>query len=163
MPTLLLGNVPPKKIVVQTAAGREIENTQEMEIDEVELNKLPLFHQKYGPGLVVRTPPTGRYNCHGLTFASRRTWVFGDGNTLQHIIEDDRYSEVLPNDVLPGDTVLYFDERGVPWHSGIVVEVPKDPPIVPLVCSKWAHSAEFLHRVTQGPYGLNFKYFRVTP
>lgn len=147
-------------MILHTAAGREIEHTQDLEIDESETRKLPLFREKYGQDLVERTAPTGFYNCHGMTFALRRAWVFGDGDTINEILNDDNYDEV--ENPLPGDLILYFGDpsEGI-IHSGIVVELTITLPLRIRVCSKWAHSAEFIHWAHLSPYGPNFKFFRV--
>lgn len=150
------------QMILQTAAGNDIEHTQDLEVGDDELLKLPAFHKRFGP-LIERASPTGSYNCHGMTFALRRAWVFGEGRTIEMILADDKYTEILDiEDVLAGDVILYFGEReeGV-IHSGLVVEVTKTVPKSALVCSKWAHSAEFLHWANNTPYGNIVKYFRV--
>jgi hypothetical protein len=147
-------------IILQTATGRDIEHTQELEIDDSEVAKLPIFTGKYG-GLVERHPPTGFYNCHGLTFGGRRAWVYGDGNSIGEILEDDAYEEVASATSHAGDVILYFDENGAITHSGIVVEFTITLPRTARVCSKWAQSAEFVHWANQCPYGYDVKYFRV--
>ena len=149
-------------MILQTATGHDIPHTQNSELDESEVRKLPLFYKKYGPDLVERTAPTGFYNCHGMTFASRRAWVYGEGNIINFILQDDSYEEVPQSVVLPGDIILYFGEgnEGV-IHSGVVVEVSQFLRGIYKIYSKWAQSAEFLHWAHQTPYGYNVKLFRV--
>lgn len=147
-------------MILQTAAGYEIEQTQKLEIDESEIPKAQLLLTKYGPNMVQRTEPTGFYNCHGLTFASRRAWVYGNASDIQHILDDDAYKEVATEFVKAGDTILYF-ENGVVVHSGIVVEVAETLPGAVKVCSKWAQNAEFVHWGHSTPYTYNVKFFRV--
>lgn len=147
-------------MILQTSTGREIEHSQSLEIDEAEVGKLAVFHAKHGP-LTERHPPTGFYNCHGMTFASRRAWVYGDGNTIELILDDDTYVEIEESRVLPGDVILYFGRPGEGvLHSGIVVEVSTTLPKMFRVCSKWGQSSEFLHWANNSPYGYNVKFFR---
>jgi hypothetical protein len=107
----------------------------------------------------VRTSPSGFYNCHGLTFSSRRTCI-DDPSSLNMILKDDSYIQVPNKDVLPGDIVLYF-ENGLITHSGIVVEVPNIVPLTCKVVSKWGTNGEFIHWVNKSPYGHEFRYYRV--
>lgn len=65
--------------------------------------------------------PSRKYNCHGLSFASRRTWIF-ESQEIAKIIKDDEYEEVQYNDIKPGDTAVYYVD-GDAEHSGIVVSV----------------------------------------
>ncbi len=67
--------------------------------------------------------PCNTYNCHGLTFAARRTWIHEPSELLK-ILEDDDYEEVT-NGILPGDIAIYIHEgdaglsvwRWVVWTS----------------------------------------------
>jgi len=107
------------------------------------------------------------YNCHGLTFASRRTAIT---NTLHldHILLDDDYQEVPLAAVLPGDVVIYrtpLQDGGVE-HSGVVVQKPAGQGGligVPLVLSKWGKAHEAIHYANYCPYSsYKITYFRVT-
>lgn len=158
---LLPGQVPQKEIHTQTAAGNDIPNAQMLEVDESEIRKLPLLLNKYGPKLTQRTDPTGIYNCHGLVFASRRTFI-SEGNFLPQILEDDHYQDIPSSEVLAGDVILYFDDQSREVsHSGLVVETVETMPGVPLVCSKWGANAEFLHWANNTPYGMTWRFYRV--
>ncbi|WP_231410078.1 hypothetical protein [Ralstonia solanacearum] len=145
-------------IRLQTAKGTDISNYQEHEVDLSEYSKLEL-HKKNYPDARRRNNPISLYNCHGLVFASRRTWV--QGEDLGRVMVDDGYSGVAEKDVLPGDVVIYFEE-GVPYHTGLVVSVRSDGGLQSIeVCSKWGHSAEFVHHVARSPYGAIYKFFRI--
>jgi hypothetical protein len=63
------------------------------------------------------------YNCHGLTFASRRTGI-DDSQVVRAILQEDDYMRVDRKDLMVGDTVIYVDSDGDITHSGVVVDVP---------------------------------------
>ncbi len=99
--------------------------------------------------------PSRQYNCHGLTFASRRTWIY-NASEIQKILKEDDYKEVAEKDVLPGDIVLYT-ENGDIEHSGIVISLD------PLrILSKWGPSQEVIHRLRECPYSGGVTYHRIT-
>jgi hypothetical protein len=107
-------------------------------------------------------PPTTVYNCHGLTFGSRRTQIV-QANEVRRILNEDNYSEVTVKTVLPGDVAVYFDEFGDIHHSGIVthVNVILDEIRVPYVLGKWGVAHEVIHPYNEGPYsGLAITFYR---
>jgi hypothetical protein len=55
-------------------------------------------------GCRLRKPGLLRYNCHGLTFANRRSWI-SELSEIPKILHDDGYTQVRDEDVLPGDIV----------------------------------------------------------
>jgi len=100
--------------------------------------------------------PSRKYNCHGLTFASRRTWIWKP-QEIQKILRDDEYEEVPVQEVLPGDIVIY-DQQGDAEHSGIVMS--RGP--VPIILSKWGTAHEVVHRVNDCPYdSMRITYYRI--
>jgi hypothetical protein len=146
-------------IRLETSKRNGIDNVQEFEISTFYINWSKELPKNY-PKAVPRTGMSALYNCHGLTFASRRTRVV-DTRELQKILRDDNWNEVELRDVLAGDIVIYFAEDGEANHSGIVVDV--DPELhVPLICSKWGHAGEYLHHLTYCPsiYGPSTKFYR---
>lgn len=69
-----------------------------------------------------RRPPTAGYNCFGHAFALRRTAIYDlDRTLLDTILDDDGYAEVADPDIEVGDIVMYFDDRGEPFHAGEVI------------------------------------------
>jgi len=158
MPNLIINN--RRTISLQTAEGNDIPNEQYFEIDESEWSKIGSFETKYGASIVRRTDPTGIYNCHDLTFASRRTSLY-ENNFLTTILKDDGYIEVQASDALGGDVILYFEDFGV-THSGLVIESTANSLVkIPKVCSKWGHNAEYIHFANMSPYGQEYKFYRV--
>jgi len=142
-------------IRLETSKRTGIANSQVPEISHYERNLNERVARLF-PGIKQRTEMSPMYNCHGMTFASRRTRVF-DPLAVQRILADDEWIEIELKDVLPGDVVIYFDEEGDANHSGIVVGTE------PLICSKWGSAGEFIHPLDQVPrnqYGPVKKFFR---
>lgn len=109
--------------------------------------------------------PCLKYNCHGLTFAARRTAI-ENSDEVATILRDDGYEQVTQNQAMPGDIVIWRAAAvggGEIIHSGIVVEVPKDMLVpVPRVVSKWGYAHECIHPVNDTPYsGSTVEYYRV--
>jgi hypothetical protein len=103
-----------------------------------------------------RQAMSSSYNCHGLTFASRRTEIH-DPQAVRMILREDDYKQISRPDLLVGDTVIYV-EQGDVSHSGIVVGVPQldaqilDPLAGVKVLSKWGEGQEVIHEVRDCPY-----------
>lgn len=104
------------------------------------------------PEAIPRTSgPSYGYNCHGLTFAARRTQLYNPSD-VQHIINEDGYRQIPIEHALPGDVIIYRSrETGDFEHSGIVVKA-KDGYLGPLIVSKWGASQEFVHSYNHCPY-----------
>jgi hypothetical protein len=147
-------------IRLQTARGTEIQNGPYEGISRLDEN---LFQSLVTAGRTVRRGPSLKYNCHGLTFAARRTGIF-DAPFVSLVLTEDGYEEI-PNDdaVLPGDVVVYYSDDGDPSHSGIVLERKTAHGLFdPFVVSKFGKGHEFVHRLWDVPnvYGRNIKYYR---
>ena len=86
------------------------------------------------------------YNCVGLVFASRRTWV--DTRYVNQFLEEDGYRKVELRDAQPGDVILYRGEAETVEHVGLVIEhepKPADADWDTIVLSQWGKDGEFLH------------------
>src|SRR5437667_12124675 len=93
-------------IRLETSKKRGIDNHQDFEVTQVHRRwfyRLSTLH----PNAITRTDPSPLFNCHGLTFASRRTKILDRRNILR-ILEDDAWSEIDIREVLAGDVVIYF-------------------------------------------------------
>lgn len=114
------------------------------------------YEKQYPKALHRPSGPSRQYNCHGLTFAARRT-VIWKASEVAKVINDDEYVRIELKDVLPGDVALYYSGGDVE-HSGIVVaNVP-----VPLILSKWGKCHEVVHKVHECPYdSSNVIYYRI--
>lgn len=149
-------------IRVETSKKNAIRNHQDFDIKQVHINFHQLLVAQY-PDATPRTGPSLVYNCHGLTFASRRTRI-EKTPAINLIIGDDEWEEIVETkDLLPGDVVVYFSDKGEANHSGVVVECSA-PLHLPIICSKWGSAGEFVHKITDGPgpplYGPVKKYYR---
>jgi hypothetical protein len=97
------------------------------------------------------------YNCVGLVFAARRTWVGND--SLTTILERDGFSQVSGDQNLRvGDIVIYENSQGEMTHVGQVVDIEVsliDGSGKVTVLSKWGAYGEYLHDLIDvpGQYG----------
>lgn len=105
------------------------------------------------------TSPSRVYNCHGLSFGSRRTWIH-DPKEIAKILADDDY-EIVPFDqVMPGDIAVYY-VNGDAEHSGVVIKV--EPLQPPMILSKWGFLHEVVHKVANCPYDARqVRYYRIS-
>lgn len=144
------------------ALGNSIPNDQDLHGDlQTASQSLELLRRRWeGADCKMRRPVIYRYNCHGLTFASRRTWI-DDLSFISKIIANDGYQQIDIRIVGPGDIIAYIDNRGRIDHSGIVISEPELQ--TPWVLSKWAWAGEFVHRANICPYAENHKilYYRL--
>ena len=155
------------KIVTQTRKGNFIDNNQCWVMTRSCINEWARKQREYPPPRAVPrpNPPSSVYNCHGLTFASRRTIVCD--LEIQKILNDDDYTEVNDwRNVLAGDIVIYYaNGTGDAEHSGIVIEAHSNMQLCTeiKVLSKWGLTGEMIHSLTACPYPeCTCKYFRVT-
>jgi hypothetical protein len=112
-------------------------------------------------------PPSGRYNCHGLVFGSRRVNI--DSPTLpvdiDALLRRDGYVRVPSPSV--GDVVAYRGASGIE-HTGVVSGVAPlgsgGAQAVIMVWSMWGGLGEFEHRETVMPYqDCAIEYWRLRP
>jgi hypothetical protein len=103
--------------------------------------------------------PSTKYNCHGLTFASRRTWIDKPGE-VEKILRDDGYVEIKDfKDVLVGDIAIWRSASatnlGEIEHSGIVVTSSVNLDGLaspPWILSKWGKCHEVVHKANDGEW-----------
>jgi hypothetical protein len=95
---------------------------------------------------------TAMYNCVGMVFASRRTFV--DSDHLDTILRDDGYRQIPKDEADQGDLVVYRQDR-VAKHVGIIYEF-RDVAIDPVhprkevwVLSQWGENGEYLHKIDE--------------
>lgn len=151
------------ELEMMTRKRSHIENVQcHDRIGNFEKKAVEDIDREYEGRARKRTGATALYNCHGLTFASRRTRILSD-ETLKQILKEDGYAEVEPKSVIAGDIVLYFNESGGIDHSGMVVCNPMTDLISsqPMVLSKWGSGPEYVHPALVCPYPISdIKYYR---
>lgn len=141
---------PNRSIVLESYDGNEIDNL----IDDDPSPGIVALTKAHNPyhrmsDIKELTPPTGRYNCHGLVFASRRTAI----NVINHpvnideLLKSDRFRRTETPQV--GDIIVYrqtvSDEID---HTGFVSRIEKigDTPII-FIWSKWGCLGEYEHKV----------------
>ena len=130
-----------KKIALETRQGNPIDNCQESDFSTSQ--RIPDYSKKH-KAATIRNAPNPCYNCHGMTFASSRTKVFDE--SVQMILDDDGYKKVEADEALPGDVILYRDEKGEIHHSGIITTRPSEGEYgYPWVVSKWGVLNEVHH------------------
>jgi len=115
--------------------------------------------------------PDPKYNCHGLTFASRRTNIT-DLDAIDRIIAEDGYIPVEKNDTYPGDIIIYganSGDGGEIEHSGLIIGLINAIITIPMVLSKLGECHEVVHPYNfsghpKPPYCLsNIQFLRVMP
>jgi len=147
-------------IIVQTRLRRNIVNYQSKEFscgDLIQAEEIRRSNRDYD----VRTEIDPTYNCHGLTFASRRTAIPGI-NEVAKILEDDGYVPVPSSQIIAGDIVIYYSDNGDAEHSGLLLDVSKINPLLSKVLSKWGHAFEVVHPVATPEYSCrNIKFYRM--
>lgn len=157
MGLILIGSAESNKgkaIALQTRLGTDIPNEQYWEVSPLKLAGLTkaldsIIKNKQNQ-VQERKAATGLYNCHGMTFACRRTGIF-ETVDVKTIINDDGYKKIDLSEVLPGDIILYFDDNELA-HSGLVVEIRSN---VPFVLSKWGSGGEFIHHFKVCEYPID--------
>lgn len=167
---ILSANPPPKylKIALQTADGTDIPNSIE---PNPTANMIAMARLAFGLTASASTQlsqASGRYNCHGLTFASRRTNVpsagMDDGPVVADILRRDGYGKIIGQPQV-GDVAVYRNEAGQIEHTGVVCRI--DPPqtsggySVVWVWSMWGQFGEFEHKSNVSPYASVPEYWRI--
>ncbi len=147
----------PGTIPLATRQGREIPNSQVPDIPPARAAKVTEKFRIAHSGAILRRPPSGQYNCFGLTFADRRTGISGSDthSIVASILEDDGYRRISLAQAISGDLVIYFKGKEF-WHAGLIVEVESNE-LMPgrrlaTVISKWGDAGEYTHPTTVGPY-----------
>lgn len=155
------GVLPPTKIDLRTRLNNPIDNLQPWTYSKLEwssLDEQPNRFEKLGASRTSEACPV--YNCHGLTFACRRTQVDGAASTIASILEDDGFKEIPGREARLGDIVVYYGGDGSVIHSGLVVDVGHMN--VPKIWSKWGKGYEMLHPLGICPYDAsNVRFYRI--
>jgi len=155
------GEIPTASIKLQTKLGNDIENCQPAELSAFILNQIADIPKKF-PNMRIRSGANAAYNCHGFMFGSRRTCIENLAE-IPRILQEDGYTEIPTDQVLPGDVIVYYDDVQSPEHSGVVVREPAESNLnIPLVCSKWGGFGEVVHDAHYGPYaGWKWRFYRI--
>lgn len=157
MLTGMINPEPGRAIALETHLGEPIPNWIDADMT---LGMVAFARQQYAQllnnaGVRQVGPSTGRYNCHGLVFASRRTNVppAGVGSTglIDRVLQEDQFFRVAEADAKEGDLVVWRQQDEVD-HTGIVCHLERHPIRVLFVWSMWGGLGEFVHRLPLTPY-----------
>ena len=89
------------------------------------------------------------YNCMGMVFASRRTWI--DPEHLEMILEDDEYQRIVSEAELQlGDLVIYRGDNNQVTHVGIISMIDNNLETAIrrlFVLSQWGGDGEYFHEI----------------
>lgn len=139
-------------IQLGTRQRRYIRNLMIPEASPDELREDLEKFQRAHPEAIVRSV-TATYNCVGMVFATRRTWI--DPNEVRKFLEDDGYRRLRSLDNADiGDVVIYKDKTQLIQHVGIVASRKEDIATAQrsfVILSKWSICAEFLHKPDDVP------------
>ncbi len=158
---------PGREILIQTYSGDDsIPNCIDPDPDPqlVEYNKREI-KKKGIIGIKQLGPPTGRYNCHGLVFASRRTCIppshLPDSVNIDDLLREDLYERVNSQPQV-GDVVVYRANSEID-HTGYVACVEDLRGLTTVwVWSKWGALEECVHPVNTSPYeDCTIEYWRL--
>jgi hypothetical protein len=151
-----------RRLALQTRETNDIDNEQCIHLDantQGSLSSQSRYLRQKHPRVSFRLDFSAIYNCHGLTFASRRTCIASSTEIRKILAEDGFESVPAASQAEPGDIVLYVAAGDIE-HSGVVIEADN---LSPLVLSKWGKGPEVIHRVADCPYdATNVEYHRVT-
>ncbi len=140
------GATDPDRLPLATCEWRDIRNSRRAERPADWLRAARAADARSNPNAELRST-TATYNCMGLVFASRRTWIETD--ELPTILNDDNCRRLKENeDVFPGDVVAYTRASGDITHVGIVLRVEPDIEKATrriTVLSKWGQHGEYVH------------------
>lgn len=165
MSILLINGQDRRSIVLETSKGTKIDNYQIFEISQFEKNQFARYSKNNYPLAVFRNSPSPVYNCHGMSFASRRTNI-DRSNDIRKILEDDQYHKIEKKYTIPGDLVLYISlEDGDIVHSATIVSAEHAVNNISrlVVVSKWGKFREVMHDLNNCPYkDFEKEFYRIT-
>lgn len=153
---------------LETNKGRNIPNSlQRVEVPAHDIASLKKKYKTAYPDIEIRNEVGSHlYNCHGMTFASRRTRIVNPG-IVDAILVDDEYKRIPPERALAGDIVIYRNMPNNQIDHTATVVAPGALRTV-LVVSKWAHAFEVIHRAGDCPWAIHetdevaIEYYRCT-
>lgn len=150
IPAMVLLNEQGKRInlPLATSQGNQIPNEQRGELARGIKEAAREGMRDHYPEARLRSFRSD-YNCLGMVFANRRTWI--DPEQLELILSEDGYRRVIDERELQlGDVVVYRNTAGAAVHVGIVTTVTSilHPASWEVwVLSQWGAAGEYFHRV----------------
>jgi len=135
-----------------TRRGTRIPNEQRLERAPEGLRVARELWESRYPEARVRSL-SSTYNCMGMAFATRRTWI--DTDHLDMIFGEDGYQRVAePSRVTVGDILVYRNQSGEAVHVGIVVaRIPsvESGGWLTTVLSQWGADGAWIHPESHVP------------
>ena len=144
-----LGKNSPQELALQTRRGGTIRNWMDPAVPragiELQMKQLKKDHYR---AIHRNVGPSAQYNCHGLTFAARRTGI-SDPAQIHRILDHDGYEKLaLTESPEIGDIAIYVEDGDI-IHSGIVVGNRSGSP---MILGKWGDCHEAIHQPLDCPY-----------
>lgn len=144
------GTSDSASIQLATKRGTFIPNERRCERSPDSLKAaVEIWKEKY-PNIRARSL-TAVYNCVGLVFGSRRTWI--DPAHLNLILIEDDYRSIEEYEVEIGDVVIYRNGSAY-THVGIIVNKNpnfKNASFEITVMSQWGADGEYIHLINEVP------------
>lgn len=113
--------------------------------------------------------PTREYNCHGLTFDQRKSWIdtvedpLSVNREIEKILHENGYQSQgkRSKEKAKIDNIIVYRTRAEAEiiHTGIAIEIDKNGK-VKKVQSKWGDKGEYKHHPDVSPYGDNWEIYR---
>jgi hypothetical protein len=136
-------------IALSTSKNRRIPNQRMPERSPQSMYAAKQLHAK---GSRQLRSLCSTYNCVGMVFANRRTFI--EPEEIPMILQDDEYAEVVrTDDLMPGDVVLYRDPKTDDIkHVGVVLaaEVMFETKRI-RVLSQFGRDGEYIHDLDDLP------------
>lgn len=133
---------------LSTKRGRHIPNEQKAPEHPVRMAEAERIWTSRYQSLKTRSLESS-YNCVGMVFASRRTWV--EPEHVGTILQQDGYRQFNnPAELMAGDVVIYRDGDGEVTHVGLVACVRPNVEQASweiTVLSQWGRDGEYFHRI----------------
>lgn len=151
----------PGTIHLETSKKTKINNEQYSRITLFDMEIIQRHEYEFSSKFQGEPSPT--YNCHDLTFASKRTGIYDDEEILK-IIRDEYQEVINEREVIIGDVIIYYDNNDKILHSGVVVKANNNNPheLVDIrILSKVRNYKEIVHNVNSSPYEGVRRFYRI--
>ena len=153
-----------RSLALQAYDGWDIPNSIDLGASDTYREHAMRAHRLSLAAATILGQPTGRYNCHGLVFASRRTNIPPPAMDVDiaELLHHDGYIQIPLLQPQIGDIAVYRGENEIE-HTGFVsrIETLGVTPIV-FVWSKWGDLHECEHQVNSCPYSdCQVEYWRL--
>ena len=149
------GKSDPRALALDSRRRNHIRNETRLEISP-EMRRIQADHLSHIFPEAKLLSSSALYNCFGLVFGSRRTWI--DHEAIQEVLEDDDFGPcpLSPSEWEPGDVVLYRAEgKSEITHVAILMQITAKPESASYeitVLSKWGEHGEYLHPLEHTPH-----------